>query len=260
MALGGCYVLLAWGLSDLGTATSSMTKYGLGVVHTDTIMRTSSQPGDIPLAETNANAFISSVILANTPQLLMSLVYFNYNALYTCISLATEWDRFFCNEKKGLRVSTKRRGDQRNTYFLGLPYRYSLPLAVFSGILHWLISQSIFLVRIEFYDGRDDYSGLNTTSCGWSPIGTICVIITGSLLLGFLVVSGFRRFRYGGIPVAGSCSAAIAAACHPDPMEGNLLATLPLSWGVFSGKSDTIGHCSFTSRIVKKPAKGRLYE
>ncbi|KAL3294051.1 hypothetical protein RB213_011769 [Colletotrichum asianum] len=254
LALCVCGFLLWFGLTNVRDALDPepllLEKYGPGVVHTDTIMDVFNPEGNI---------LILSVILANIPQVLMSLIYFNYNALFTCISLAVEWDRFYSGKRKGLRVSTWPQGDQRQTYFLQLPYRYSLTLAAFSGGLHWLISQSIFLIRVEAYydDGkiRDQ-----TTSCGWSPIGIILVIVAGAVLIGFLVTSGYLRLRHGGIPVAGSCSAAIAAACHVDPSERASLATLPVTWGVVSGKDVTPGHCAFTSKDVEKPVEGCLYE
>jgi hypothetical protein len=37
------------------------------------------------------------------------------------------------------------------SYFLSLPYRYAIPLMGTSAILHWLISQSLFLVGIEVH-------------------------------------------------------------------------------------------------------------
>lgn len=42
--------------------------------------------------------------------------------------------------RKGLRV-TQPHGYQRSSYFLQLPYRWSLPLIVISGTLHWLLSR-----------------------------------------------------------------------------------------------------------------------
>ncbi|KAF3805185.1 hypothetical protein GCG54_00010461 [Colletotrichum gloeosporioides] len=244
VALFTTFFILIWGRLELGT--SQITKYGLGIVHSATILN---------IFSSGANTLLLNVIIVNLPQLLLSITYFNYNALYTCISLATEWDRFCGGTKKGLRVSTKQQGDQRETYFLQLPYRYSLPLAALSSGIHWLMSQSIFLVRIEKYAG-DNFT--ETTSCGWSPVGTACVVIAGSNLVGFLVAAASRRLRYGGIPVAGSCSAAIAAACHPDPSEGDSLATLPLSWGVVS-TTDYMGHCSFSSKDVERPMEGGFY-
>ncbi|KAF5515329.1 hypothetical protein CGCS363_v000120 [Colletotrichum siamense] len=234
----------------LDSGSVSLKNYGPGAVHSDTIME---------IFSSGSNVLILSVILANTPQVLMSLIYFNYNALFTCISLAAEWDRFYSGKRKGLRVSTWPQGDQRQTYFLQLPSRYSLALAAFSGGLHWLISQSIFLIKVEAYGDDDTVQG-EMTSSGWSPVGIILVLIAGAVLIAFLVTSGCFRLRYGGIPVVGSCSAAIAAACHADPSERDSLATLPLTWGVVSGKDVELGHCSFTSKDAEKPVEGCLYE
>ncbi|KAK0369045.1 hypothetical protein CLIM01_13602 [Colletotrichum limetticola] len=193
------------------------------------------------------------------PQVIMSLIYFNYNALYTSISLITEWDRFG-KEQKGLRTSSPSQGHQRQTYFLQLPFRYSLPLTVFSGGLHWLISQSIFLVFIEVYDSAGNKDDDDTiTSCGWSPVGVICVIVAGTIMVGLLVMSGFRRLRYGGIPVAGSCSAAISAACHPAPNEEPKLWIKALRWGVVSEPDSELPHCSFSSRKIDAPSEGKMY-
>lgn len=50
--------------------------------------------------------------------------------------------------RKGLRV-TAPRGEQRSSYFLQLPYRWAVPLMIVSGALHWLMSQTIFPVRLE---------------------------------------------------------------------------------------------------------------
>ncbi|KAF5528355.1 hypothetical protein CGCA056_v000115 [Colletotrichum aenigma] len=192
-----CGGLLGFGLADLreqiSPAPVSLEKYGPGVVHSDTIMK---------VFNPKRNVLILSVILANIPQVLMSLIYFNYHAFFTCISLADEWDRFFGGKKKGFRVSTWPQGHQRQTYFLQLPYRYSLALAAFSGGLHWLISQSIFLIRVESYDDDDKFSNENTFS-EWSPVGIILVMVAGAVLIAFLVTSGYFRLRHGGIPCGG---------------------------------------------------------
>jgi hypothetical protein len=61
--------------------------------------------------------------------------------------LADEWSHF-AKERKPLRVSSP----TGLTYFLQLPYRIALPLLVMSGLLHWLVSQSIFLAVVSEYD------------------------------------------------------------------------------------------------------------
>lgn len=235
---------------------SKIAQYGLGKVHTDTILDRNSKTSD---------TLFANVLLANTPQTVMSLVYFNFNALFTSISLITEWDRFG-KEQKGLRVSSNRQGDQRQAYFLQLPYRYSLPLAVFSGAMHWLISQSLFLVNIEIWNSHDTKID-SVTSCGWSPLGIICVVVTGTIMVVtgtimvvFLLATGFRHLRYGGIPVAVSCSAAISAACHPAPDEEPQMWKRVLHWGVVSEPDSESPHCSFSSREIEAPIEGMKYE
>ena len=88
--------------------------------------------------------------LANTPQILLSFSYFAINRLCTSMCFAREWNSYG-TPRKGLRT-TNPTGQQRSTYFLQLPYRWSIPLTVTSGFLHWLLSQSLFLVRLEIRD------------------------------------------------------------------------------------------------------------
>lgn len=85
--------------------------------------------------------------LANLPQIFLSALYFSVNRLCTSLYFAYEWNKY-ATRRKGLRV-TSPKGDQRSTYFLQLPFRYAIPLVAISGLMHWLLSQSIFLVRFE---------------------------------------------------------------------------------------------------------------
>lgn len=256
MAILVCAGLLIIGLNanENQVGDSDIKKYGLGKAHADTIL-------DIGTLSYQSETLITNVLVANTPQVIMSMIYFSYNAIFTSLSLITEWDRLG-TELKGLRVSSHCQGDQRQTYFLQLPYRYSLPLTIFSGGLHWLISQSIFLVNIEMWPPFTTSSD-NIMSCGWSPIGIICVIVAGTIMVVFLLTSGLRRLRYGGIPVAGSCSAAISAACHPAPNEEPEMWKKPLRWGVVSKASSEasseLPHCSFSSRKIDAPIEGKRY-
>ena len=161
-------------------------------------------------------------LLANTPQLLLSYIYFVHNSLYTCMLLAKEWSGYAW-ERKSLRV-TSPVGKQRSTYRLQIPYRYGIPLLILSGVLHWLASQSIFLVRINAYDYRGEaHPQNNISTCGYSFNATVvtAVLISMVTLLGY--VNGYRRYKPG-IPLVESCSAAISAACHP--FEGDKNASI----------------------------------
>lgn len=201
-------------------------------------------------------AILSLILLGNVPQVMLSFCYVMYNGLYTCMLQGQEWSDYG-HQRKTLRV-TLPVGKQRSTYYLTLPYTYAVPLLILSGLLHWLVSQSIFLVHITMYaaDGTEHVNG-SIMTLGYSCIAIFFVIIVGSTLLVAGVAMGFRRYE-AGMPLASSCSAAISAACHP-PVDDVDAAVLPLMWGVVEEDMDGVGHCSFTSREVVPPVKGRLY-
>lgn len=233
------------------TSLQSLTKIGFGAIDPRTII------------QWNVDTTMGNIFIANIAQLILSLVYFFYNALFTCMLLGFEWSQY-AHERKGLRVSSNQSGAQRSTYFLQLPYRYSLPLVVLSGLLHWLVSQSIFLVAIDYYKQngepyRGSYGKLMT--CGYSPIAIVSVLVLGTLLV--IAGIGFGYIPYKpGMTLAGSCSLAMSAACHSEEWDlanGQDAARSKLQWGVVGVGEDGVGHCAFSMREVEFPEKGKMY-
>ena len=208
--------------------------------------------------KTSSGGLLLTVLVANSPQALLSFLFLTYNGLYTCMLMANEWSDY-AYERKTLRVSDPV-GDQRSTYRLQIPYKYGIPLTVLSGILHWLVSQSLFLARVASYDsnGEEDTREMISTM-GYSCIAIITVIILGSIVIALGILNGFRRYRPG-MPLVASCSAAISAACHP-PREDVDAATLPVLWGAVSNPQGdgTVGHCCFTSFETSPPVEGEAY-
>lgn len=201
-----------------------------------------------------------NVLVANLPQVVLSLLYFSYNGLFTAMLMGYEWTTYGM-KRKGLRVSHHPQGDQRSTYFLQLPYRFGTPLMVLSGTLHWLVSQSIFLISIDFYDetgkayeGRSIKTNLKTL--GYSPIAIVSVIVMATCMVVLIIAFGYIPYRQG-MPLAGSCSMAISAACHP--VDEDRPSQEKVQWGVVSASNDGIGHCSFSSKPVNTPVKGETY-
>ncbi|KAJ5150526.1 uncharacterized protein N7500_010715 [Penicillium coprophilum] len=199
--------------SGLGEASPATTLSGLSIPAT-------------------ADGIFSMIFMANIPQILVSLAYFFYNGLLTCMLGAVEYDNY-AKEQKPLRVSWPR-GAQRSTYYLSLPYRYSIPLLIVSAVLHWLVSQSFFFVQVIPFDRHgvpqthlSDVFVLVT--CGYSPVAIIFGIIVGGLLPIVALGLGLRRFR-SHMPLAGQCSAAISAACHPMTTAVDH-AVKPVQWG-----------------------------
>ena len=159
-----------------------------------------------------------------------------------------------------------------------------------SAILHWLVSQSFYVIVLEAYtfdDTPDVSDGL--VACGYSPLAILVTLIFGSLVLLTGVAYGCGRYPEVGMPLAGSCSAVISAACHPQPHDdrpsikavmwgavkedvsntgeeehSSIESPLPreeaLRVGINRRRNQTIyGHCTFTSLPVEEPVAGDLY-
>lgn len=201
-----------------------------------------------------------TLILTNSLQLIFSFLYLLYNATYTSMLQDAEWAEY-TTRRKPLRVTTPRE-KQRSTYYLQLPYRYALPLMGASAVMHWFISQSIFLAMIKRrtvpYDNGDPMDNTSVT-CGCSIIPIIFSISLGGIMLLTLIIPTVFRRLPAGVPLLGNCSAVISAACHL-PKEDDNAAVLPIQWGAV-GDADgrAIGHCALTSMEVTRSIKGRLY-
>lgn len=245
--LGFLFVGIAnWNEYGVSRTPASMWKLGFGSVNTLALAATPTNA-----SSTSYRALVSAVLLSNLPQVIFSFLYLLYNSLFTCMLLASEWERF-ATDRRPLRTTTPK-GEQRSTYFLHLPYRYSIPLMIGSLVMHWFISQSIFLARIlEFKGGT--LTNYSITTTGYSPIAILFAVILGLLML--LTVSGMGLRRYSGhMPLAGSCSAAISAACHTQEWG---VAEMSVMWGV-TGVNGGVGHCAFSGAEVGKPVAGAWY-
>ncbi|CAG8303123.1 unnamed protein product [Penicillium salamii] len=196
--------------------------------------------------------------LANSPQLLLSIFYLAANRICTSLCFAREWNDHALH-RKALRVTRPQGNEQRSTYFLQLPYRWAVPLTIMSGLLHWLLSQALFLVRVETYDtDKKLQSDASTCACGYSKLSLLVFLICLLVVVASILVLMSRSITYS-IPPAHHCSLSISAACHPPPAltECHLK---PVKWGVvpnlFGG---TVDHCSFSSEEVQAPQEGSLY-
>ncbi|KAF2030263.1 hypothetical protein EK21DRAFT_112181 [Setomelanomma holmii] len=251
--------LLAWGISSLPTGTprslAALAKLGYGTIDPRTAVN------GLP------NNLVLNAIVANSPQVILSMLYFSYNALFTSFLLSYEWTTY-AQKRKGLRVSRQPVGAQRTEYFLQLPYRFGIPLMALSGMLHWLVSQAIFLVAVDFYtvfgepgSGLSSYGyAIDMKTCGYSPIAIVSVIILGVLMVAAIIAFGYIPYRQG-MPLAGSCSMAMSAACHLDKREydGATAAVEKVQWGVVGVVENGVGHCSFSTGTVEMPVVGQVY-
>lgn len=210
-----------------------------------------SKSGAVPTV-----AFIWQVVIINSPQLFFSMIYFAYNGAFTMMHAAEEWSGF-ATERKSLRVSEPRPG-QRSSYWLNLPWSYSLPLVAVSSVLHWMVSRSLYLVNIDVYspDGTPDASQ-TIFACGFSTVFLLMVL--GTLVFMTAVIFGFSfKPLNAEIPFIGFNSLAISAACHGSKTHDEVCK--PLLWGVTELPEDGLpGHCALSSGEVSKPVPGQSY-
>ncbi|CAD0109687.1 unnamed protein product [Aureobasidium uvarum] len=221
----------------------------VGTVSTDFLVGT----GD------HERSLMENVLLANTPQLAISVIYVSYNNCLTMMMLGQEYSGY-ARHRKPLRVS-RPEGDQRSTYRLQLPYRYSVPLMASMATLHWLIARSIFLVEINVFDYNGNALAKRVSGCGYSPMAIVLSLFISGVIILALLASGARKLEPG-IPLASSCSLAIAAACHTSPGDEDA-RMLPLKYGVMIAEEpDSVSeyeHACFSSKEVTPLVDGHLY-
>jgi len=181
----------------------------------------------------------------------------------TGLSISVEWNSYARN-RKALRV-TQPHGIQRSSYFLSLPFRYGVPLTICSGILHWLLSESVFLVYPTTYNCAGDiYIGGPTKQpyLGFSFIAIVTTIAMGAMFIFILVPLGWFQRLDSLMPLAGSDSRAIASACFR-PDEDVNAHIMPVQYGALPkirDDSDEPQHCSFTTATdVELPQENRVY-
>lgn len=254
MAIVTILGFLILGCQHLTEQSFGLTDFGFGAADPHTLIADPRLEG---------GSIAGMTVLANLPQLILSLIYFSYNGLFTAMLTGYEWVSY-AHKRKGLRVSRRPTGSQRSTYFLQLPYRFSIPLGLLSVALHWVVSQSIFVVAVDLYDpyARIHPADMNQRRCGYSPIAILTALIMAVCMLLAAVGFGYLPYRRG-MPLAGSYSRAISAACHPSKTDDSC-SDVPcweqkLRWGVCETGEDGVGLCAFSSEDVEPLVKGQLY-
>ena len=229
------------------TDIASLWRLGFGTANVNLMLQ-------LPDMSSSGNV-VAHVLLVNTPQLILSLVYFSYNTVWTNMLVAHEWAQFG-RSRRSLRVSVPA-GEQRMQFTLSIPWKFAIPLQSSSVLLHWLLSQSFFLARINVYPARPFVGTppavINTV--GYSLISLVFLIISWASLFFALIGFGWTRKLKSPMPIVGGNSFAISAACHV-PKTESCTALQPLTWGVVDAMEgeDGVKHCCFTAGDSCSPA------
>jgi hypothetical protein len=194
---------------------SSLWLMGFGKTHESTMISGFSRD------------LIVLILVANAPQVILSICYFCLNDVVTCMLAAKEYNDYAL-ERKPLRVSWPK-GQQRSTYHLSLPYWYSLPIMLVSAIMHWLLSQTLFFVQIDIIDIDGSWRSDPIMACGYSALPMLPGFILAGVIPIVALGLGIRRYK-SNMPLAGNCSAALSAHCHP-PSDDVDAALKHVIWG-----------------------------
>ena len=121
------------------------------------------------------------------------------------------------------------------------------------------MSQSLFLALVDVYSNVGEFvSSDSISTVGYSPIAIFSATVIGSIAVIAGIVNGFRTFT-GDIPLVGSCSAAISAACHRVPEEP-MASLMAVQWGcVDANNGSEVMHCTVSSMDVTAPVPGLVY-
>ncbi|KAK5739626.1 hypothetical protein LTR17_005110 [Elasticomyces elasticus] len=210
------FALLGQGISTSYATKTSIVSEGLG---------TPSPFNMVTLSV--GGTLVGNVLLANTPQIIISFLYLFYNRTLTSMLLTAEYCRF-ARVRSTLRVS-KPKGKQKSTYWLNIPWNYSGLLMTSMATLHWLVARSIFLMKVSVFDNNGVLvPAREINACGYSPLAILVATLLGVMMTVVLIGLSYRRLD-AGIPIAASCSVAIAAACHQGRSG---MAEEPLMYGV----------------------------
>lgn len=116
-----------------------------------------------------------------------------------------------------------------------------------AGLLHYFISQAVYPVRTRSIspDGANNHR-FDSTVIGNSLLGITISFVLGVVFLLAYITTPLVRYK-SDMPLAGTCSLAISAACHRDEDDTDA-HLMPLKWGVISEDKDTgIGHACFST-------------
>ncbi|CAG7945628.1 unnamed protein product [Penicillium nalgiovense] len=221
-------------------------------------------------------SMFTACLVANIPQVLISYIYLGLNNVMTTMLVMHEWCSYSASSRKaakGLRVTSPvPESAQRSTYFLSLPYKWSIPITLVLTLIHWLVSVMFTFVQLDVH--RID-SGATVTAMNYVLFWRNVLILVLPIGLGaygiLFLLSLFKKFP-GAMPLAGCCSASIAAACQPSLLHGSDLRSIrafppdlsnrKLKWGVVERPEEMengIGHATFSDETVTPLEKEKMY-
>jgi len=245
--VAGAWVLVGYYLWMAGsgyTFTWTETDFGLNGVGAAVISMDWNPDGSNMLTSTD---IFCAVIMANIPQICISIAYLLFNNQISRLWLEREWRSFYLKRKLP-RTGVESGPGTRSSRWLQLPYMLSGLLIAVSICLHWLASQAVFLV--ESYQVA--FQGM-TIILYVMPLPAIVLACVWTALVLTITIIYFLPQR-SPMPVMCGSARVVLASCYS-------LVELPedgIMWGdiTISGSSKRKAGFSWTAGAIRE---GELY-
>jgi len=188
--------------------------------------------------------FAIQVIVANLPQVWSTIGYLTWNNHVSRIWLERDWRSFYRAQLRPRVSFNDRQPGVQNARWLQLPYWATLALMSISVLLHWLVSQTLFVVEIYFAD-------TNVTSVfhlHFSPLAIISVGAIATALVFGITVYYFIPIRTW-MPLMGGSTRIVFESCSRLPGHG--LPRTGIGWGdISSGNERMAGFGPVVGQIM----------
>jgi hypothetical protein len=217
----------------------------------------SNSGGDTAFEGQKAVGLPLQIAIANAPQLWLSVGYLLWNNQITRIWGEHEW-RSFAGRKKPPRVSYGANVQGiRNTRWLQLPYVMSVLLMIISTTMHWIVSQTLFVVEVENRSGLPIVHDIPAPDAiifaiCYSPTAIFVIgVMSTALILGITIyyIIPFRSW----MPFMAGSARVVFASCTALPKD------LPVDGVMWGDVSDEWGRLAGFGEYAKGIQKGEIY-
>ncbi|KAI5272270.1 hypothetical protein E4T47_04487 [Aureobasidium subglaciale] len=162
------------------------------------------------LSPTSGRGLLANIFGLGAIHIPISIIYLFYNHLWSRMLAAAELNA--CAKTRApLRVTLPTKGASR-TYYLNIEPHFTALLIIALIFIHFLTSQALHIVAIQTYNVMGNYSH-QRISYGISTSSAILALVIAFVMLCALAI-GLEKKLDAGMPVLGTCSSAISAACH----------------------------------------------
>jgi hypothetical protein len=185
---------------------------------------------------TSDRGLLANLFGLGSVHLAISVTYLFYNHLWSRMFVASELNELV-KTPAALRLTLPRQGAQ-NTYYLAIKPHFTAVLLVALTILHFLTTRASYVVALQTYDVLGQYSHQRITY-GISTPSAVLALALG-FLMSCVLAFAFERKLDADMPVMGSCSMAISAACGGG---GDVLALGKVRYGK-NERTDRMGFLS----------------